>query len=114
MLRELLELSLVTSVILVMAFVLLGSYDCKFLFKWYDFWIGIFIDRTTGKFYFLFFPTLGFVFDLLPKEYYLKEYYAGWVIYHVDSRGERQCIGSGGNWLNAMYQARTHHKNKNK
>jgi len=39
----------------------------KFIFKWYDLWVGIFIDRNKRWIYILPFPTLGIIIKLPPK-----------------------------------------------
>jgi hypothetical protein len=41
----------------------------KFIFAWYDLWIGIFIDREKGWLYILPVPMLGVVIKLLPIGY---------------------------------------------
>lgn len=35
----------------------------KFLFAWYDFWVGIYYDRKGHALYFFPVPMLGFVID---------------------------------------------------
>lgn len=35
----------------------------KFIFVWYDLWIGIFIDKNKRKIYILPLPCIGIVID---------------------------------------------------
>jgi len=39
----------------------------EFLFKWYDFWIGVFYDRKNNWLYFLPFPMIGIIIKLPIK-----------------------------------------------
>lgn len=66
MLWELVELSAVTFIVLVLAWLLLYSYDCEFIWKWYDLWVGMYVDWKEGYVYVICF-TVGFRFSMLPK-----------------------------------------------
>lgn len=39
----------------------------KFLFAWYDLWVGVFIDTQKNRLYIFPFPTLGFVVEWKEK-----------------------------------------------
>lgn len=45
----------------------------KFLFAWYDFWIGIFIDSKKRKIYLFPFPMFGIVIDLIPENIIIEK-----------------------------------------
>jgi len=36
----------------------------KFIFAWYDFWVGLFFDRKKKRLYFFPLPMVGILFDL--------------------------------------------------
>lgn len=43
----------------------LTGYKVKFIFAWYDLWIGVFIDKPKQKIYIFPLPMLGIVIE--PK-----------------------------------------------
>lgn len=48
------------------------SMRIKFLFAWYNLWIGFFIDKEKAWIYFLPLPTIGWIFKFLPDGYKIK------------------------------------------
>lgn len=44
----------------------------KFLFAWYDLWVGVFIDRAKWAVYVFPIPTLGICIGLLPDGYSIE------------------------------------------
>lgn len=36
---------------------------CRPIFRWFDLWVGVFIDRPNGRVYVFYFPMLGLVFE---------------------------------------------------
>ena len=51
----------------------LRTYSFKFLFAWYDLWIGVFIDKNKKLIYFFPVPMLGFRFKYGYLKYEPKE-----------------------------------------
>ena len=49
----------------------------KIIFRWYDFWIGLFYDRKQRRLYIFPFPMIGILIKLAPqkkeKRYLSKE-----------------------------------------
>ncbi|KKL85162.1 hypothetical protein LCGC14_1957510 [marine sediment metagenome] len=39
----------------------------KFIFQWWDFWVGLFIDRKKRRLYILPLPCLGVVIEVASK-----------------------------------------------
>lgn len=39
----------------------------KFIFAWYDFWVGLFYDETKRRLYIFPIPMLGFYIQLKPE-----------------------------------------------
>lgn len=35
----------------------------RFVFAWYDLWVGVYVDRANRRVYVLPIPCVGFVFD---------------------------------------------------
>lgn len=50
----------------------------KFLFAWYDLWVGVFIDKIKWKIYILPVPCLGICINLLPDGFVIKSTYSTW------------------------------------
>jgi len=44
----------------------------KFLFAWYDFWVGLFYDAKKSILYIFPIPTIGVVINILPKDYSIE------------------------------------------
>lgn len=40
----------------------------RFIFAWYDLWVGVFWDRTKRKLYILPLPCIGIVIDCAKRE----------------------------------------------
>jgi len=36
----------------------------KFIFKWFDFWMGVFIDKPNKRIYIFYFPMCGILIQL--------------------------------------------------
>lgn len=50
---------------------LYGYISIKFLFKWYDLWVGLFYDKHKAWLYILPFPTIGIILKLPQRRYWL-------------------------------------------
>jgi len=50
----------------------------KIIFRWLDFWVGLFFDSAKGWLYFLPLPTLGIVIKFLPDHYFIEKIKTHW------------------------------------
>ena len=63
----------------------------EFLFAWYDFWIGLYLDRWRGWLYICPVPMFGIVIKFLPKHWKVREDPDGFVVFDTMHAKQLSC-----------------------
>jgi hypothetical protein len=62
----------------------------KFLFAWFDFWIGIFYDKSKKWVYILPLPTIGIILKLPVKRYWIYSKLINGIVGSIDKSGMKE------------------------
>ncbi len=95
----------------------------KIIFRWFDFYMGIYYDRNKQNLYIFFLPMIGLKISLLPQGYSITKFenqskkdrkdnkYIVWQhTYWFRSSVQSYQIGSFNSFFEAFYYAYHHHK----